>query len=120
MKKIFVVDDEMLILKILSDILTKEGYKVFPYANGLEVLKNIDKLEPDLIISDISMPKLNGLDLCQALKNRKNSKNIPVILITASKNVSDFADGVNLGVRYYCQKPLEVKDILDKVKKVLT
>lgn len=119
MKKIIVVDDEVNIRNILIDLLSKAGYETISCKDGFEVLKTVTTMTPDLIISDIMMPKLDGLSLCQALKNSEHSRNIPVILLTASNKTDDFAKGVNLGVKYYCNKPLDVKDILQKVSAVL-
>ncbi len=119
MAKIIVVDDDPAISKIMQSILAKEGHEVFTFINGFEVLQNVQDISPALIISDISMPKLDGLSLCEALRNNENSKDIPVILLTASKDVNDFAKGVNLGVKFYCQKPLVVSEVLQKVKDVL-
>jgi len=119
MKKILVVDDEELIRNILSDVLEKSGYDVVALENGFEVLQRVGEIAPDLILSDISMPKLDGLGLCEALSNNESSKGIPIILLTASTKIDHFAKGVNLGIKYFCQKPLDVKDILEKVRAVL-
>jgi len=119
MKKILIVDDEPFIRQALNDSLTKAGYEIHAFENGFDVLKEIQSVSPELIISDISMPKLDGLEMVEALRNNEDSKSIPVIMLTASTGVDNFARGVNLGIKFFCPKPLDIKDIIEKVKSVI-
>src|SRR5512140_1819806 len=82
-KKILIADDEVDIAKILQVVFEKEGYQVKVVDNGKKALEEISKEHPDLVISDILMPILNGFKLCEAIKSDNKLSHIPVVLLTA-------------------------------------
>ena len=112
METILIVEDAIDILKTLNDILVEAKYKTILARNGEEALKKISEEIPDLIISDIIMPKVDGYQLYEKVKNDLSLKNIPFIFLTAKDDYKDFRNGMNLGVDDYIVKPFHVEDIL--------
>lgn len=118
-KKILIVDDDQLVRKLLEYIIKKEGYQVSVAENGSDALKIIQKEIPDLIISDVEMPKLGGLELCQQLKENSDTKLIPIILITSNTQLQDKLCGFRSGADDYFIKPLHLKNLLTRVESLL-
>ncbi len=120
MSKILVVDDSPNIRRLVVNALEGAGYEVTSFENGFEVIKNIESVGPDLIIADIMMPKLDGLKMLMALKNRKETKEIPVVFLTAKSDVKSVAEGINLGAKSYLTKPIVLEELIDKVRSILS
>ena len=118
-KKILIVDDDQLMRKLLEYIIKKAGYKVSVADDGSNALKIVKKDKPDLIISDVEMPKLNGLELCQKLKENFDTKLIPIILITSNTQIQDKLSGLRSGADDYFIKPLHLKNLLTRVQSLL-
>ena len=118
-KKILIVDDDQLVRKLLEYIIKKAGYQVSIAENGSDALKIVQKEKPDLIISDVEMPKLGGLELCQKLKEDIDTKLIPIILITSNTQLQDKLCGFRSGADDYFMKPLHLKDLLTRVESLL-
>ncbi len=111
--KIILVDDDRITLSILHKVLSKAGYKVYPTTNGEEGLKLAESIHPDLVISDVLLPKTDGLELCRILL----SKNIPVILISAVyKGAALQPEIKESGALAFFQKPLNPEEILIKIR----
>lgn len=113
---ILVVDDEVSIRRILETRLTMMGYKVLTAANGLEALEIFDHQNPDLIVLDVMMPKLDGYCVCQAI--RKTSK-VPIIMLTAMSEVSDRIAGLDMGADDYIVKPFSPKELESRIRSIL-
>ena len=118
-KKIFVIDDEPEIAQFLKFRLETKGYEVIVSHNGKEGLERAKTEYPDLIISDVMMPQLNGYQLCRTLKDDPAFKHIPIILLTAKVTKSDQFWGVEAGADEYLTKPYNAEDLLEKVSKLL-
>ena len=116
MKKILVVEDETAIRNNLQIMLRVEGYEVFTAANGLAGRIAALEHQPDLIISDIMMPELDGFELLAALRNETLTMHTPVILLTARTERQDFRQGMALGADDYIPKPFERQDLLNAVR----
>lgn len=116
--KILVVEDYAPMRQILKDILA-EYFDVFAAEDGEVALEIIESSAPDLIISDIMMPKKNGLDLLDAIKSNPKIKDIPVIFITALSELEDKHKGLELGAVDYISKPFDIKEVMMKVKNIL-
>lgn len=120
-KSILVVDDNEDIRSLLSLVLEKEGFIVFLAANGaasLEIVKNNDL---DLILLDIMMPGMSGLEVLKNIREDKNKKinSIPIIMITAKSTVADIDDAVELGASSYIIKPFRPVNLIQKVNAIL-
>jgi two-component system, OmpR family, alkaline phosphatase synthesis response regulator PhoP len=114
--KVLVVDDEEDILELISFHLEEEGFFVQTAQNGLEVLPKIEKNQPDLIILDIMLPGIGGLDLCKKIKSKAN---IPIIMVTAKAGETDAVLGLELGADDYVRKPFSPRELMARVRSVL-
>lgn len=117
MSKILIVDDEPNILLSLEFIFKKEGYKVFIARNGEEALGIIEESEPELVILDIMMPKVDGYEVCKHLK--KKHQDTKVIFLTAKSKQQDVQRGLEAGADLYLTKPFSTKDLVSKVKTLM-
>ncbi len=116
MKKILVVEDTISVREEICDILRIENYEVFEAANGYQALALVQRTNPDLIITDILMPHLNGFKLISELKKLKTGKNIPIIVLTAKAEKSDLKHGLKLEIKDYLVKPLSISVLIDAVR----
>ncbi len=119
MKKILIVEDAQLIREEIRDILMMENFKVYEAVNGLDGLESIKQSLPDLIISDISMPKLDGYGFLSELKKHVKTENIPFIFLSAKADLRDIRKGMNMGAEDYLTKPLSPDELIDVVNKKL-
>ncbi len=118
-KKILVIEDESHVRQLVARLLEKHNYIVTAAADGLDGLRKLEELTPDLIIADVMMPNLDGLTLVKALKNRRETRNIPIIFLTAKSDPLSMIEGINVGAKFYITKPFQIEDVLSKVNKVL-
>lgn len=115
MKHIFVIDDEKNIRDILYKFLEKEGYKVTLFENGTYVLNELVRLNPDLLIIDIMMPDIDGLELC---KNIRKNSDIPIIFISAKNEELDRILGLEIGGDDYLTKPFSPRELVVRIKNI--
>jgi two-component system sensor histidine kinase/response regulator len=116
MYKVLIVEDTLAIKEEIHDILIMEGYKVFQAENGLIGFEIALIEQPDLIISDILMPHLNGFGMFEKLQTNKKTANIPLIFLSAKAEKEDIRIGMNLGAEDYLTKPLNINDLLNAVE----
>lgn len=119
MKTILVIDDEKDLIKLVDFHLSKEGYLVIGAKNGIEGLDIAQKHRPDLILLDIMMPKLDGLEVCKRLKGAPETARIPVVMLTAKAQEADKVLGLELGADDYITKPFSPREMVARVKAVL-
>ncbi len=112
---ILIVDDTFANLQLLSTLLKEEGYKVRPANNGVLALQAVAKKKPDLILLDIKMPEMNGYEVCAALKSNPETKNIPVLFISALNDVADKIKAFNVGGLDYINKPFQFEEVKARV-----
>lgn len=117
-KHILIVDDEKDIVDLLKYNLEKEGYKVITASNGRHALEQADK-KPDLILLDIMLPELDGLEVIKELQKNEKTAEIPVILLTAKGSEIDEIVGLELGADDYIIKPIKIPKLLVRIKTVL-
>lgn len=117
-KVIFAIDDEKDILKLLQYNLEKEGYQFSSAKTGEEGLDAIRSKQPDLIILDIMLPGMDGLEVLKIIRANKETKNIPVLMLTAKGSEIDQIVGFELGAIEYISKPFSVKVLLARVKSI--
>ncbi|WP_071131821.1 response regulator YycF [Enterococcus timonensis] len=113
MKKILVVDDEKPISDIVKFNLTKEGYEVFTAYDGEEAVAKVNEVEPDLVILDLMLPKMDGLEVAREI--RKNF-DMPIIMVTAKDSEIDKVIGLELGADDYVTKPFSNRELIARVK----
>jgi len=118
-QKIVVIEDEEDICEILEYNLQKNGYEVETSANGLEGLALIKKHTPSLVLLDIMLPGLDGIEVCRKLKENSSTRDIPIIMVTAKGEESDIVLGLGIGADDYVPKPFSPKELLGRVKAVL-
>lgn len=112
-KKILVVDDEKTIVDIEKFNLTKEGYEVFVAYDGEEALKQVTEVDPDLIILDLMLPKIDGLEVAREIRKTKDT---PIIMVTAKDSELDKVLGLELGADDYVTKPFSNRELVARVK----
>lgn len=116
---ILIVDDEMPIRELLKFNLQKEGYTVIEADNGLNAVNLTKSERPDLLILDLMLPGLDGLEVCRALKNQPDTSGIPIIMLTAKNEEIDKIIGLELGADDYLTKPFSPRELVARVKAVL-
>jgi DNA-binding response OmpR family regulator len=117
-KHILAIDDEKDILNLLQYNLEREGYHVSCAKTGEEGLEAIRSKRPDLVILDIMLPGMDGLEVCKILRANAQTKNIPVLMLTAKGSEIDQVLGLELGASDYISKPFSVKVLLARVKNI--
>src|SRR5512137_1441268 len=115
-EEILVVDDTPANLRLLSDLLTQHGYRVRPATDGALALKSVAAKNPDLILLDVSMPGMDGYDVCRCLKADERSSRIPVIFISAFRDIRQKVTGFEAGGLDYITKPFEAEEVLARVR----
>jgi len=115
MKHIFVIDDEQNIRDLIKKYLEKDGYQVTTFPDGLRVLNELQSLRPDLLVLDINMPGIDGLELCKEI--RKISE-IPIIFVSARDDEFDRIIGLEIGGDDYLSKPFSPRELVVRVKNI--
>ncbi|MDE1888727.1 MAG: response regulator [Planctomycetota bacterium] len=118
-EKILVVDDEQDLVKLIRHHLEKDGYKVISAFNGEDALFLARKERPALIILDLMLPGIDGLEVCKKLKADQELTNIAIIMLTAKGEESDITVGLKLGADDYVTKPFSPKELLARIQAVL-
>jgi DNA-binding response OmpR family regulator len=116
---VLVVEDDPTILQLLEVNFEMEGYIVLRAEDGEQGLAVARESRPDVVVSDVMMPKMSGLELVQALKTSADTKAIPVILLSAKAQGTDVRMGLEAGADDYVTKPFEPLDLIDRVNAVL-
>src|SRR4030042_1211481 len=118
-KKILVVDDEVDLVETLRFPLELEGFDVIVSYNGEDALNQAREKNPDLILLDIMLPKLDGYKVCRLLKFDERYKHIPILMLTAKTQEKDKLIGKETGADEYITKPFDIDDLMKKVKAYL-
>jgi len=117
--KILIVDDEKDIVKMLDYNLKKEGFMTVSAYDGQEAILAAQRDSPDLIILDIMLPNIDGLEVCKILKKDDNTARIPIIMLTAKAQEADKIVGLELGADDYITKPFSIRELIARIKAVL-
>lgn len=115
---ILIADDDPLVLKSIELILRKSGFPLRTCVNGRQALDQIQLQKPVLALLDVMMPEMNGLEVCQAVKNDPELKDVPVFLVTARAMAAERQKGLDAGADDYITKPFVNKDLVEKVRAV--
>ena len=117
--KILLVDDEKDILEIVGYNLSQEGYQIFTAANGKEAIAKVKKIIPDLIIMDVMMPEMDGMEACEAIRKIPELSNVLITFLTARSEDYSQVAGFDAGADDYITKPIKPKLLVSKVKALL-
>ena len=118
-ERILVVDDEEDILELIRYNLDKEGFDVICAENGEKCIESALSHSPELIVLDLMLPGIDGLDVCKKLKNNLDTQSIPIIMLTAKSTESDIVVGLELGADDYVIKPFSPRILIARIKSVL-
>lgn len=118
-KTILVVDDEADILQLIQYNLEKEGYKTLTTASGEEALREARRHLPNLIVLDLMLPGLDGIEVCKQLRSSEDTKYIPILMVTAKSEESDIITGLEVGADDYITKPFSPKVLIARVRAIL-
>ncbi len=117
--KILIIDDFKDTVELLRKRFRAEGYETAEAYDGMEALVQVNEFKPDLIVLDIMMPKLSGMEVCQQLKKDEKNKYIPVLILSAKRELPDKIAGLDIGADDYMTKPFEYKELAARVKSLL-
>jgi DNA-binding response OmpR family regulator len=118
-KKVLIADDEPNIVMSLEFLMENAGYEVRIASNGEETLKALTEFQPDLVLLDVMMPKRNGYEVLQAIRDNAALQNIKIVMLTAKGRDVDVEKGLGLGADAYVTKPFATRDLVAKVKEML-
>ena len=119
MKRILIVEDDRDIIELLRYNLEREGYRVAHATDGASGLEAARRDLPDLLILDLMLPQLSGLELCQELRRAPRTAHLPIIVLTARSDEADRVIGLELGADDYVTKPFSPRELVARVKAVL-
>jgi two-component system response regulator ResD len=114
--KIVVIDDDHTICELMQLYLEREGYQVFSYNTGEQALKNLPTINPDLVLLDIMLPGMDGIQVCKEIRKQST---VPVIMLTAKGDTTDKIQGLDNGADDYITKPFDTKEINARIRAVL-
>ncbi|MDE6264521.1 MAG: response regulator transcription factor [Paramuribaculum sp.] len=115
--KVLLVEDDSTLAFIVQDALTREGFEVVCAANGEAGIKAFDESEPDIIVADVMMPKLDGFEMIRRI--RINSPSVPVLFLTARTALDDVVRGFEIGANDYIRKPFQILELVVRIKALL-
>jgi DNA-binding response OmpR family regulator len=118
-KRILVVDDDLPVVRLLRTRLEREGFQVDSAGNGAECLMAIEARRPDLVVLDVMMPVMDGFQALRVLREKPETRGLPVILLTAKKEDADVTKGWATGADLYLTKPIDTEELLLAVKRML-
>lgn len=118
-KKIVIVEDEKHIRELLAYHLEKNRYTPHAYASAEEARPSIATLDPHLIILDLMLPKMSGLELCKELKKNPKTKDVAILMLTAKSSKEDIIQGLELGADDYVTKPFDIREVMARIQAIL-
>jgi DNA-binding response OmpR family regulator len=109
--KILIVDDDPLLLRLVGYILEKEGYEIVTAMDGQEALKKVETENPDLVLLDVMLPGINGIEVCRQLRSQPATAALPIVMLSARSKVSDRLAGLEAGANEYIAKPFDASEM---------
>lgn len=116
---ILVVEDEESLLKLESILFSSRGYHVTGVADGKSALKMISGSRPDLVVLDVMLPEMDGVEVCRCIRGNADTKNLPVLMLTARKSSKDVNAGLSAGADAYITKPFKTAEVMETIEKLL-
>lgn len=114
-----VIEDDDAVRTLVQKLLESDGFTVLTAADGLEGLVQLEGLKPDVVLCDVMMPNLDGMEFTRAIKKHSSTRNLPVIFLTAKTDTRTIAEGISAGAKFYLTKPFNHAELLQKVRKAL-
>jgi DNA-binding response OmpR family regulator len=118
-KKVLIVDDEVNIVISIEFLLKQAGYQVRLAHNGEEAMEHVADFQPDLILLDVMMPKINGFEVCRRVRENPAWRDIKIVMLTAKGREVEVTKGLSLGADAYIVKPFSTKELMAEVKHIL-
>jgi DNA-binding response OmpR family regulator len=119
LSKVLVVDDEENIVEFIKLGLKYEGFQVESIADGLQALPTAQRINPDLVILDLMLPGIDGLEVCRRLRTNPTTRDIPVLMLTAKDEVKDRVAGLKTGADDYLTKPFSFEELVERIRAIL-
>ncbi len=119
MKRIFIIEDDRDIIELIRYNLEQEGFSLTSARDGLTGLDQVKKSPPDLLLLDLMLPKLTGLEICKAIRRDEKLNRLPILMLTARGDESDRVIGLELGADDYVTKPFSPRELVARVKALL-
>jgi DNA-binding response OmpR family regulator len=119
MKRILLVEDTPHLSEEIADILRMEGYQVTVVNNGLEALALLSEAKPDLIITDLLMPKMDGYEFVREIRSMTPFGSIPIVILSARTSAADKTHGMEVGANAFIQKPCKAHELVTSIKSLL-
>lgn len=116
---ILVVDDEERVFDVIEGLLMREGYQLTYAPSALEAIQKLDALQPDVILLDVMMPQMDGIEACRQIKANPNWKHIPIIIVTALTSKEDLARSLDAGADDFISKPINSLELRARVRSML-
>jgi DNA-binding response OmpR family regulator len=118
-KRILLVDDDANLLRVLNRYLTKQGYVVQAASSVQEALRLFEQEPPDLIVSDVNLPEVNGLEFCKQVRRRRRGELLPFIFLSGCGAIDDRLAGLRVGADDYLPKPFEPRELVARIEAML-
>jgi DNA-binding response OmpR family regulator len=118
-KKILIADDEPSIVTALEFLLRRHGYEVQIARDGDEALRLVETMHPDLVLLDIMMPVKSGYEVCRQLRERPESRDVKIVMLTAKGRDAEVAKGLTVGADVYVTKPFSTRDLMARIHSLL-
>jgi pilus assembly protein CpaE len=117
--RIFVVDDDIVTLTLITAVLKQAGYEISTAQRGLEVLQQIDQVQPDLLVLDLNMPDMNGYEVCRHLRSKSRYAHLPILMLTGADTLEEKVQGFEAGVDDYLIKPFQPVELQARIKSLI-
>lgn len=117
--KVLIIDDEWMTRDLLRMMLERAGFEVLEAVDGLDALKQVEETVPDTIILDVMMPGIDGYEVCRRLRQRPDTVDLPVLMLSAKTQPEAAEEGLRAGATRYLPKPITYEDLIRNVREVL-
>ena len=118
-KKILIADDEPSIVAAVEFLLQRSGYEVHIARNGDEALKLVEAIHPDLVLLDVMMPQKSGYEVCMRIRERADSRQIKIVMLSAKGRDAEVSKGLSMGADVYVTKPFSTRELMAKINGLL-
>jgi two-component system response regulator MprA len=115
---VLIIDDDQALLGMVSEFLTSAGYLSIQASNGLEGLRQLESSAPHLVILDVNMPELDGMQTCRLIRANKKFQSLPILMLTGRSDIKDMIEARKMGADDYLIKPFQPADLLAKIERL--